>query len=100
MNCRGGLTSYSQQGAEGVCPTAEMRKLPNILKAVSLFDFKGKILRPKKEKTKELHENEKKTNNKQEYKKEKQHKSEVQPPELLQAAVIIMQYVKMKVVQL
>lgn len=39
-------------------------------------------------------------NNKQEYRKEKQHKSEVQPPELLQAAVIIMQYVKMKVVQL
>lgn len=42
----------------------------------------------------------KKKTNKQEYKKEKQHKSEVQPPELLQAAVIIMQYVKMKVVQL
>lgn len=70
MNCRGGLTSYSQQGAEGVCPTAEMRKLPNILKAVSLFGFKGKILRPKKEKTKELHENEKKkTTNKNTRKK-------------------------------
>lgn len=45
MHCCTGLTTDSQQGAECICSAPEMRKLANILKAVSLFNFKGKVLK-------------------------------------------------------
>lgn len=44
MDCCGGLTSYPQQGTEGVRSTPEMRKLARIFKTVSVLDFKWKIL--------------------------------------------------------
>lgn len=47
VNCCSGLTSYPQQGAKSICSAPEMRKLANILKAMSLFDFKGKVLKKK-----------------------------------------------------
>lgn len=45
MNRCSGLTSYSQQGAKSICSTPEVRELANILKAVPLFYFEGKILK-------------------------------------------------------
>lgn len=47
-SCRG-LTPYPQQRAEGICSTPQVRKLANVLQAVSLFNFKRKILKGKKE---------------------------------------------------
>lgn len=47
MDSSGGLTSYPQKRAEGICSTPEVKKLADVLEAVALFDFKGEILKDK-----------------------------------------------------
>lgn len=49
VNCCSSLTSYSQQGTKSISSTPEVRKLANVLKTVSFFDFKGKILKTRQQ---------------------------------------------------
>ena len=50
VDSHGGCASYSHHGAEDVGPASHVRILADIVKAMSLFDFKRKFL----EKTKKL----------------------------------------------